>query len=76
MKKRWRRAGSYTVEAALVMPMILFVLAGTMGLGFRAAQELGTQIQTFQQRYMEEDYELWPEVLRKGQAVADGFWEE
>ena len=68
--------GSYTIEAALVLPLILTVLAVVMGLGFQSAKVLGEEMQSFQQVYKEEMCTNWPEKIREGQAIVDGFGEE
>ena len=76
MRGAWSRQGSYTVEAALVLPLILTVLVAVMGVGFRSAQALGLELQTVRQAYVQEEASEWPKWIRMGQAAVEGFGEE
>ncbi len=70
------KRGSYTIEAAFVLPMILFSLAAMMIVGFRSAQKLGWELQEIRWESAAPREEALPRYVRTGQAAVEGFWEE
>lgn len=68
--------GSYTVEAALILPLIFTAFAAVLVLGMRQAETVSTEIAAFQEERRQQGQINFSERVRLGQAAADLFGEE
>lgn len=68
--------GSYTVEAALVLPLIFSAIAVVLVLGMKQASGMSAEMVQIREAWQMEGQINLPERLRIGQAAADLFGEE
>lgn len=68
--------GSYTVEAALVLPLIFTAFAAVLVFGMRQAGIVSDEIAAFQEEWRQQGRINFSERVRLGQAAADLFGEE
>lgn len=75
-EKKQRLPGSYTIEAAFLMPMVLTVLAMVIGLGFQSAGNTADRIREIRTEWQTRDSERLPSAVRAGQAAVSWLEEE
>ncbi|MCI8514630.1 MAG: hypothetical protein HFI93_08430 [Lachnospiraceae bacterium] len=74
MKIEWK--GSYTVEAALVLPLIFTAFASVLIFGMRQAGDVSAEMMRFKEEWRIEKRINFSERLRVGQAAADWLGDE
>ncbi len=66
--EKWYRCGSLTIEASLIVPMILFCMAAVMISGMNRAGNLAHEMRSQRETWIEEQQDLpqFPLILRGG----------
>lgn len=68
--------GSYTIEAALILPLIFTAFAAVLMLGMKQAESVSDEIVRLREEWQMDKQINFSERLRIGQAAADLFGDD